>query len=45
MSENALNDYKGWDFVIDNNGTIEDLYKQLQTVVQVIKISEKYNIK
>jgi hypothetical protein len=45
MSENALNDYKGWDFVIDNNGHLEDLYDQLQSVVQVIKISEKYNIK
>lgn len=45
MSENALNDYNGWDFVIDNNGTIEELYEQLQSIVQVIKISEKYNIK
>lgn len=45
LSENALNDYKKWDFVINNNDTIENLYEQLQTVVQVIKISEKYNIK
>ena len=44
-SENALNDYKDWDFVIDNNGSLEDLYEQLQRVVQVIKISKKYNIK
>lgn len=45
MSENALNNYKGWDFVIDNNDHLKYLYEQLQTVVQVIKISEKYNIK
>lgn len=44
-SENALNDYKNWDFVIDNNGSLEDLYKQLQGVVQIIKISEKYSQK
>lgn len=30
ISETALDDYKGWDIVIDNVGTIEDLYKQVK---------------
>lgn len=30
ISETALDDYKGWDIVIDNVGTLEDLYKQVQ---------------
>ena len=27
ISETALDDYKGWDIVIDNVGTLEDLFK------------------
>ena len=30
ISETALDDYKGWDIVIDNVGTLEDLYKQVK---------------
>lgn len=44
-SENAMNDFKDWDMIIDNNGHLEDFYEQLQKLVQVIKISQKYNIK
>lgn len=44
-SENAMNDFKDWDYVIDNNGHLEDLYEQLQKLIQVIRISEKYKIK
>jgi len=44
-SENALNDYKDWDFVIDNNSTLEDLYEKLHTLVQVIKNSKQNNTK
>lgn len=44
-SENALNDYKDWDFIVDNNSSLEDLYLQLQKIVQDIKIIQKYNIK
>jgi hypothetical protein len=44
-SENALNNYEDWDFIIDNNGTLEDLHKQLQLVVQLIKNSQKNNKK
>jgi predicted fused transcriptional regulator/phosphomethylpyrimidine kinase len=44
-SENAMNNFKDWDMIIDNNGHLEDFYEQLQKLVQVIKISQKYNIK
>lgn len=30
ISETALDDYRGWDIVIDNVGTLEDLYKQVK---------------
>lgn len=30
ISETALDNYKGWDIVIDNVGTLEDLYKQVK---------------
>lgn len=33
ISEIALDDYRGWDIVIDNVGTLEDLYKQVQFLV------------
>jgi len=44
-SENALNNYDNWDFVVDNNGNLENLYEQLQKIVQTIDISKKYNNK
>lgn len=30
ISETALDSYKGWDIVIDNVGTLEDLYNQVK---------------
>lgn len=33
-SETALDDYKEWDLVIDNNSTKEDLFNVLQKIVQ-----------
>ena len=33
ISEIALDDYRGWDIVIDNVGTIEDLYKQVKFLI------------
>jgi len=30
ISETALDDYKGWDIVIDNVGTLEDLFKVIK---------------
>lgn len=32
LSENALNDYKGFNFVVNNNGSIKDLIKQLHEI-------------
>ena len=34
ISETALDDYKGWDIVIDNVGTLEDLFKVVKFHVQ-----------
>lgn len=33
ISETALDNYKGWDIIIDNIGTLEDLYKQVKFLV------------
>lgn len=41
ISENALNDYGDWDFVIDNNHSIELFYEQLECMVEGIKKIEK----
>jgi hypothetical protein len=40
-SENALNDYTNWDFVINNNDSLESLYEQLNKIVQIIKNPQK----
>lgn len=40
-SENSLNDYKDWDFVIDNNHSVEALYEQLEWMMEAIKKIEK----
>lgn len=34
ISETALDDYRGWDIVIDNVGTLEDLYKQVRFLIE-----------
>lgn len=38
-SETALDDYKDWDAIIDNNGTIEDLYQQAVKIVKQFKLT------
>lgn len=35
-SETALDNYQDWDYVIDNNGTIEELISKVQTVLDEI---------
>jgi len=37
-SETALDGYTGWDYVIDNNGSIEGLIDQVETVLKQFKI-------
>lgn len=44
-SENALNNFTGWDMVIKNNDTLENFYQELQSLVQDIKNTKQYNIK
>jgi len=34
ISETALDDYEGWDLVIDNNGTLEDLYNKVKFLIE-----------
>lgn len=38
-SETALDDYQNWDVVVDNNGTIEDLYQQAVQIVKQFKLT------
>jgi len=38
-SETALDDYQNWDVVIDNNGTIEELYQQAVNIVKQFKLT------
>lgn len=38
-SETALDNYQDWDAVIDNNGTIEDLYQQAIKIVKQFKLT------
>ena len=33
FSETALDSYQDWDYVIDNNGTIEDLIEQVKQIL------------
>jgi hypothetical protein len=40
-SETALDDYQDWDAVIDNNGSIEDLYNQAIKIVKQFKLHEQ----
>lgn len=41
ISETALDDYNGWDYVIDNNGTFASLFNQVKEIYG--KIREKDN--
>lgn len=34
ISETQLRDYKGWDVVIDNNGTLDDLYRRVDQLME-----------
>ena len=36
ISDVALNDYKSWDFIIDNNSSFENLYGQLDNIMTVL---------
>jgi hypothetical protein len=38
-SEKALDGYTGWDYVIDNNGSIEGLVDQVETMLKHFKIT------
>ncbi len=37
-SESALDNYKGWDYVIDNNGTLDDLKVHAKKIVDEMKL-------
>ena len=37
-SEHGLDDYSDWDYVIDNNGTIEELYNKIDEILKKEKI-------
>lgn len=34
ISETALSNYEGWDFVLENNGSIEELVKKLEAIMK-----------
>lgn len=34
ISETALDDYKDWDYIIDNNGTLEELVDKVETLYE-----------
>jgi hypothetical protein len=38
ISETALDDYKDWDYVIENNGTLEDLFENLREFSKKFKL-------
>lgn len=40
ISEIALDNYTNWDFVINNNGTIEDLYRKGDEILNLINTYE-----
>jgi dephospho-CoA kinase len=41
VSETALDDFNGWDYVIENNGTIEELIGQVRTILEKEGIIKK----
>ena len=42
ISETALDDYKDWDYIIDNNGTLEDLFENLREFSKKYKLDYNY---
>lgn len=40
-SEIGLDNFNGWDFVIENNGTIEDLHKKIDEIIKAIRLPDK----
>lgn len=40
-SETAMEDYEDWDFIIDNNGTFEELYAQVDDLMEELYGREK----
>jgi hypothetical protein len=44
-SENAMNDFKDWDIVINNDSQLKEFYEQLEKLVQHINNTKKYIIK
>lgn len=38
-SETALDNYEDWDYVIDNNGTIEELIEKVKTIIEHAKFN------
>jgi len=38
VSETALDDFEEWDYVIENNGTIEELIEQVKTILEEERI-------
>lgn len=36
ISETALNDYVGWDFQIENNGSLDEYFQKIDRVLEVI---------
>ena len=41
LSETAMDDYEGWDFIIDNNGTFEEYYAKVSGLVEEIDDRKK----
>jgi hypothetical protein len=42
-SETALDDYTKWDYVVDNNGSLEDLKTQILSILEILVIIQ-FNI-
>ena len=40
-SEHGLDNYDGWDLIIDNNGTLEELYEKLDGVIETLDLEIK----
>lgn len=40
-SETSLDNYTGWDVVVDNNGTLEQLYQQAHKIVKQFNLAHK----
>jgi hypothetical protein len=40
VSETALDDYKFWEYIVDNNGTLEDLRQSSVVMIENMLISD-----